>query len=727
MSTYDKNQLNDVQLQAVNTTEGAVLVTAGAGSGKTRLLTHRIAHLIESGVSPYNILAITFTNKAANEMKERLDAMGCRDVWISTFHVMCLRFLRRFGESIGIKRNFTIYAESEMQSVVKRICKELELEKDFYKTALKEISRAKTAAIAPDDYLAVCRHAPQDAEDISKVYSAYNKVLRECNALDFDDMLLRAYELLCKDKVAREYYSEKFRYIHVDEFQDTNDLQYKIVKILAEKHNNVFVVGDEDQSIYSWRGASVGNIFDFQKDFKCTVFKLEQNYRSCKGILDIANKIIKHNSQRLDKRLWTQNGEGNKVTVYQAVSEGNEADYVVRTVCELVHSKKYGYNDIAVLMRLNASTRPFEERFMQYGVPHRIYGGFKFYDRKEIKDVLAYLRLVSNPEDDEAFIRIVNFRKRGIGATSLAQLANYCKLNGVSLCDGVCNLDTDAFPKKLTEKFLQLGNELSILQEVAQQGDAYALTTFILDDLIKIDEMFVGDDDESLGKIANLRELQRATQEFCVQNPTATLSDYLQTVCLYSDTDTMSDRDNSVTVATVHSTKGLEFKVVFVVALEESIFPIVKSTDFDSARIEEERRLMYVAVTRAKERLFLTYAQSRFVYGERKHNAPSRFLYEAGLLEQSDNYERSYDDSYLEIGKTSVVRPLLKQEQPVKNNTETANVARVGAVVEHVRFGRGVIEKIEKQAACTYATIRFDKIGVLMLALDFAPIKICEE
>ena len=465
---YRPEELNDIQKQAVLETEGAVLVTAGAGSGKTRLLTHRIVHLIKDlNVAPYSILAITFTNKAANEMRERLMTMteNTDGIWIFTFHAACVRILRRFIDKIGFGKNFTIYGDAETKSVVKRICKENDWEDDMQKRILSAISDSKNKGISPDEYESVYKYAG-DAEQVAKAYAEYQRTLKANNALDYDDLLIETLRLLRTDDEAREFYQNKFRYIHIDEFQDTNVIQYDIVKILAGKHRNIFAVGDEDQCIYTWRGASIANIFDFQRDFPCKVFKLEQNYRSTSNILTVANRIIKGNSQRLDKKLWTENGGGEKVVCFGAATDGFEADYVARTIYELTSYGGYNYSDCAVLMRLNALTRRFEERFLQYGIPHRVYGGFKFFDRKEVKDVLAYARLSVNPADDEALLRIINFPRRGIGEASIEKLRGIAASKQTSLY-GVITTCGDEVGGALKPKLVELAATLSKLVETA--------------------------------------------------------------------------------------------------------------------------------------------------------------------------------------------------------------------------------------------------------------------
>lgn len=623
-------ELNEEQIKPVLATEGAVLVLAGAGSGKTRVLTTRIAYLMrEKGVSPRSILAITFTNKAANEMKERVSLLGDTEgMWVCTIHSMCVRILRDFAESAGLNKNFSIYSETERSNVLKKAYKET-LESDdrddeLFKQIKRAISEAKTQGITPEEY-AAANKGERGVKEITRVFSAYEKHLAENNALDFDDLLSRTLRLLRSDKEAREYLGGKFRYIMVDEFQDTNEVQFEIVRLLSLSHGNLFAVGDDDQSIYGWRGARIENILQFEKQFpSAQVFKLQRNYRSTKNILAVANETIKNNGRRKQKTLWTDKEEGEKVKVYEAEEESYESMYAARTIRELVR-EGYSYSDFAVLMRVNALTRSFEQEFSADGIPFKVFGGFKFYDRKEIKDMLAYLRLVANPFDNEALLRIINFPRRGIGAKTLEILEDYAKKSGISDYEALLeayNIDvTSGARAKLSEFGAQIKSwilasaELSVLDLVKK----------IVSDS-GLDTAFSGDDDESVNKKANVEEFVNSVADYERLNGNADLSEYLQQVSLVSDTDEM-DETNYVTLATVHAVKGLEFKCVFVVGLEENVLPSSRA-ETDEDALEEERRIMYVAVTRAKERLYLTRSKSRFLYGKRESTVRSRFLKE---------------------------------------------------------------------------------------------------
>lgn len=762
---YGLEELNEIQKQAVLDTEGAVLVTAGAGSGKTRLLTHRIAHLINDlHVPAYNILAITFTNKAANEMRVRLESMlrGVDGIWIFTFHAACVRILRRFIDRIGFDKNFTIYGEAETKAVVKRICKENELTEEMQKRILAEISNAKNKGITPEEYEAVHKFA-QDAEQIGKAYSAYQSTLKANNALDYDDLLIQTLYLLENCDEAREFFADKFKYIHIDEFQDTNSVQYDIAKILASKHGNIFAVGDEDQCIYTWRGASVDNIFKFQEDFNCKVYKLEQNYRSTSNILAVANRIIKGNEKRLDKKLWTERSGGNKVVCFAAATDGFEADYVVRTIYEIISEGEYNYRDCAVLMRLNALSRPFEERFLQYGIPHKIYGGFKFYDRKEIKDVLAYARLSVNIYDDEAVFRIINFPRRGIGDASVEKIREYAKQKGKSAFEVIADAENTPFPSALKTKLVDFGKTLNDLR-VSAQGDVKEYFKHLLFGVLNVVDLF-SEDDADGARLENVQELVNSVYEFVKDNPDSDLSDYLQTVSLYSDSDDDTTDDNAVTIATVHSAKGLEFPVVFVVGLEDGIFPSLRVNENGSEHMEEERRLMYVAVTRAMRRLFLTYAKSRFLYGETRYSIPSRFLSEAGLVERTVNPADRYTSSPSYRRVNGFARASARSAEQggfgaSESRVGTIGAAQVGekfggtfksgysahkqaaepqpqkndksqyvpgATVMHKRLGKGKIISVENVGNNIYAKIDFERGGVMNLAVDFAPLSVIKE
>lgn len=727
--SFDLSGLNDEQLHPVLDIDGPVLVTAGAGSGKTRLLTHRIAHLIEDcKVPPYNILAITFTNKAADEMKSRLLNMVCIDgLWVFTFHAMCVRILRRYIDTLGYTSNFTIYGEAEKEKVVKQILSEMKIADDKHKNFMWHISNAKNDGYAPEAY----REANAYLDEIDAIcdcYAAYELVLKKCNALDYDDLLLKAYELLRNNVDVRDYYSRKFRYIHVDEFQDTNVIQYRLVKILGSYWRNIFVVGDEDQCIYGWRGANFANINDFQTEFNCKVYKLEQNYRSTKSILDVANKLIANNTARLEKVLWTKNEQGDRPEVFAANSENNEADYVVNCISRMVAQGRK-LSDFAILMRVNALSRPFEERMLQYAIPHKIFGGFKFYERKEIKDIIAYLTLLENPADEQALMRIINFPKRGLGEGAVGQLRNYSLVQDQPIFETVMQIENNQeLPASLVKKVVPLTTVFKCLQAQLGQLNIAELTKYLVR-LLNLKEVYGEDTEENYNRKQNVSALIGAIQQFCDANPDATLADYLQTVTLYSDTDEM-DESNCVTIATVHSAKGLEFNVVFVVGVEDGMFPLSRSLD-EPDQLEEERRLMYVAATRAKHKLFITYANTRFLYGQRKYCLPSRFIPEMGFSISRNQPSASscgaVQRSVADNRSTPPMSIVGYTPQPARPTVQNKDISlfRVGVRVRHKRFGEGTILRISDEPGVNnYAEIEFEKTGVMTLALDYAPLEL---
>ena len=753
--------LNEEQIKPVLETEGAVLVIAGAGSGKTRVLTSRIAHIVKDlGVSPYNVLAITFTNKAADEMKDRLAKMidGSEDMWICTIHSMCVRLLRYGAEKIGFGRDFSIYSESDKEKVIKRIIVSNGLEVDkYYKSAKNIISAYKTKNQTIEEFEAENARM-RDLGTFVKIMRAYQEELKRSNAFDFDDLLIKTCELLSTDRETLEKFSTRFRYIHVDEFQDTNAVQYDIVKMLSYVNGNLFVVGDDDQSIYGWRGADVNNILDFEKDFKnAKTFKLERNYRSTKKILDVANTVIKHNVNRKDKTLWTGNDDGVNPEVYIADDESGEAQYTAIQIKNLL-SRGYNYSDFAVLMRINALSRSYEQEFMKYGLPCRVYGGFKFFERKEIKDLTAYLRLLCNPLDNEAVLRVINVPKRGIGDKSVEVLQRYADENGFSVFDGVfdCDsLDLNGGAKSRIRSFKDVISSLIVDKETMKLTD---LVKSVID---KTDYMscFADDTEENEDKKRNVNEFMASVEEFEKQNPNASLSEYLNGITLSSDTDEIND-GNFVTLATVHSVKGLEYKVVFVCGMDKEIFPIERSGSMDDD-IEEERRLMYVAVTRARERLYITRARSRFLYGARRPTMQSEFLQEisdkvkipasaygygryqdinrpsetsryGGYRSRDEYSERSVGGEYSRSGYNSTYKKSLADSYMQNRASRAAAQSAVGscddfkagAKVRHKKFGEGIIVARKKNGDDVIIDVAFKGIGVKSLVVRFAPLEI---
>ncbi len=640
-------QLNEEQLDPVLQTEGPVLVLAGAGSGKTRVLTTRIAYLVEEkGVPAEAILAITFTNKAANEMKERLSRyIDTERMWVSTIHSMCVRIIRMYADEVGVKSNFSIYSETERNNIIKKSFQECDFEGDqLLKTVKYHIANAKMLGLEPDEYAEEYSYE-REIDEIVKVYKRYQKHLHENNSLDFDDLLSETRKLLKTNEEARNYLGSRFRYILVDEFQDTNSVQFDIIRSLASVHGNLFVVGDDDQSIYGWRGAEIKNILNFEKAFKdAKVFKLERNYRSTKHILKLANAVISNNAHRKSKTLWTENEEGVHAKVYEAEEESGEARYIAQTIAGLIR-QGYSYSDFAFLMRINALTRSFEQEFTGDGIPYKVFGGFKFFERKEIKDLLAYLRLINNPFDSEAALRIINFPKRGIGAKTVENLQLYAYETELSIYDALLDIDEIGFSGATREKLVGFRDLITKWIKDSLDMPVNELVKTIVEDT-KMREAYADDSDESINKRANIEEFINSVDEYCKLNVGASLTDYLNQVTLSSDTDEMDD-GNYVTLATIHAVKGLEFGFVFLCGMEENTMPISRAIDSDE-EMEEERRLMYVAITRAKERIYFTRSKSRYLYGKREPTMRSRFLKELSseieLPQERRPISRGYSD-----------------------------------------------------------------------------------
>ena len=747
------SRLNDAQLKPVLDTEGAVLVLAGAGSGKTRVLTTRIAYLIrEKHVDPSNILAITFTNKAANEMLGRVvDFVGdsAYGMWISTIHSMCVRILRAcVGRLKGYRKNFTIYDDNDKEHVLKRIIADLKIEGDgVLKEAKRHISNAKNNDLSPERYSIECPERVRDLNTYVRIYAKYEETLQKANAMDFDDLILKTLHVLEEDEEVLAYYANKFRYIHIDEFQDTNYIQYRIAKILSSVHGNIFVVGDDDQSIYGWRGAEIKNILNFDRDFTPTkVYKLEQNYRSTKRILDLANTIIANNSLRSKKVLWTNNDEGEKVEFYVADEESGEAEYVSAKIKNLV-ARGYEYKDFAVLMRINALSRSYEQEFTKYAIPFKVFGGFRFYERKEIKDILAYLKLLINPLDDEATLRVVNTPKRGIGDKTINAVIEYAKHFGFSLFDALCEIDSipdlSASARNRLKDFRKTVAELTILNQTTAD-----LNELVNEVLLKTSFMsqFEIDTEENISKRMNIDEFRNSIEEFARLNKGSTLENYLESVTLSSDIDE-SDSADYVSVATVHSVKGLEFKCVFIVGMDESIFPISRAVG-SPAEMEEERRLMYVAITRAKERLQITRARSRFLFGERQFTSQSRFIDELaeklgvpskkqrGSAYDLPAYRRGYRtddyDSEPQTPKTAQgqISSFAKSYSSGATNrfsggkSKDLSKFRSGKRVRHVKFGVGTIIQIKDNGKV--ADVAFKGIGIKSFSIELAPMEVID-
>ena len=714
-----ETKLNQVQQQIVNHTQGAVMVLAGAGSGKTRVLTHRIANILQNGLaSPYEVLAITFTNKAANEIKQRLFDMGLpsSSIWAMTFHSMCCRILRQEANHLdGYNSNFSIYDEQDKRNTIKKILKENNLKDDEYLCAVADrLSNYKISNITLDEYKRLCVNSFFD-ETCFDIMQKYEQQLKQSNSMDFDDLINKTLYLLKTNEFVKNKYQQQFRYILVDEFQDTNETQYNLVKILAGYHQNIFAVGDEDQSIYSWRGASIDNIKRFLKDFAgAKLYKLEQNYRSTQTIVNCANKIIKNNKNRIDKTLFTQNAEGSMIVYNKTYSDREEAEFVANTISSLVHSGRYQYKDIAILMRLNALSRNFEDKLLTYNIPYKMFGGQKFYERAEIKNVMAYLKLLVNPNDNESFYRIINFPKRGIGDGAIAKLKQTSF--GVNLLDSVLMLPDST--TGVLSKFVPFKILMNDLNKNLNEMGLFDFAKYVVDKT-QILSAYAGDSEEDYNRKLNINELLQNIRQFEYENSDKTLADFLQTVSLTTDIDSYNQDDNNVALATVHSVKGLEFKVVFVVGLEERYFPLIRQNSSDED-MEEERRLMYVAITRAKEKLYLTCTKSRFMYGKQNFSQVSRFLKELGYEYSSQKTDVAEGVRFAENSpKVSGSLNTFMNFQTSKKSTTNDYI--VGDRVFHTKFGIGYITNL--QPATNTATINFDNFGTKTLSLDFAPIK----
>lgn len=739
------DKLNSAQILPVLDTEGAVLVIAGAGSGKTRVLTSRIAHLVDNGVSPDRIVAITFTNKAANEMKERLSSMigNVGDMWVSTIHSMCVRILRFDADKIGYNSNFTIYDDTDKEKVLKRAFEDLGLDGEkLLKPVKNHISNAKNECLSPEEYEKVNAHNHY-IEEICKVYKRYEELLFASNAMDFDDLLCKTYKLFCEYPEVADFYADKFLYVHIDEFQDTNKVQFLIAKRLALKHGNIFAVGDDDQSIYSWRGAKVENILNFDSIFSgAKVYKLEQNYRSTKTILNLANCIIANNQGRRAKELWTDKDGGAKIETFVAGDEVNEAAYVATQIKGLMMRGGHNYSDFAIFMRINAISRAVEQELIKYGIPYKVYGGFRFFERKEIKDVLSYLKLVNNPFDDESFMRAIVTPRRGIGDKTIKELREYALSSGMSMLNAITHIDLTEISSGAKTKLRAFKAIIDDVYEYSKINPVDKTIKYVLDCTDFLSQ-FEEKSEENNSRKMNIDELINSAKQFIEDNPNTALSDYLNSITLSSDTDDINS-DNAVAVATIHASKGLEFPCVFVIGLDEKILPISLNNE-DLDEIEEERRLMYVAVTRAKERLYLTRARSRFLYGKRDFMAPSRFLKEgqsvlAPSITKSDgmysdynkkNYSASYannDDDFIPrqtSGYSSgYAKTMLSTNKPTENKKANFNGYTAGVKVKHVKFGEGVVTAVKGNGENVVVDVLFKGVGMKSLSVKFAPMEI---
>ena len=720
-----ENNLNDKQSEAVKHTEGPLLILAGAGSGKTKVLVHRIAYLIEHmGVSPYNIMAITFTNKAAAEMRERVERIIPNvgsSIWVMTFHASCVRMLRRFIDRIGYDNHFSIYDTEDQKTLIKRIYKNLNLDPKIIKekTAIRAISSYKDELTSPEEAL----RQTNDFYDrqIINIYSEYQKALKQNNALDFDDIIVKCVELLERDEEVREYYQEKFKYIMVDEYQDTNNAQFRLIKPLADKYKNLCVVGDDDQSIYKFRGANIFNILNFENVYKdAKVIKLEQNYRSKANILNVANAVIKNNKGRKDKSLWTASDSGEKIRVMEFENAASEAEFIISEIKQ----RASDYSEWAVLYRTNAQSRLLEERCVLLNIPYQLVGGVNFYQRKEIKDIVAYLKILSNPNDDISLLRVINLPKRGIGASSIAKISMYASLNDLSLWDVLMDMDKIEEFEKLKAKFDVFSESIENLQKTKEEVNSVAgMIDHIMDEINYKSVLLEEGSEEALARMENIEEFKNKARDY----ESTELEEFLEDIALIADIDRYDDDSKRVTLMTLHAAKGLEFPYVYMSGMEEGLFPSSMSLfTGDESDVEEERRLCYVGITRAKKELCMTFAKFRMQNGDMRYGTLSRFVNEipdefiqtnakkrksndlrtgSFVRKQNKNTENYYNEVYrksIEIKKTS------------KLNYD------VGDRVRHISFGEGTVIDIEDGAKDYKVSVDFDKFGVKKMFAGFA-------
>lgn len=739
------NGMNNKQAEAVQTTEGPLLIMAGAGSGKTRVLTHRIAHLVQDlNVFPWRILAITFTNKAAREMRERIAALlsedVARDIWVSTFHALAVRILRRDGEAIGLAKNFTIIDTSAQRTLMKRVINDLNLDTNQYdpRTILGMISNAKNDMLRPRDYAKAADNAFQ--ETVAEVYTAYQAELKRSQSVDFDDLIMLTIDLFqsAPDVLAR--YQQQFEYLHVDEYQDTNDAQYTIVNLLAQRSKNLAVVGDADQSIYGWRGANMNNILNFEKDYpNAHTVMLEQNYRSTQNILDAANAVINHNNERVPKKLWTENGKGDQITYYRAQTEHDEANFILSNIQQLRETKHMAYSDFAVLYRTNAQSRNIEESLVKANMPYSMVGGHKFYERKEILDIMAYMSLITNPDDNAAFERVVNEPKRGLGATSLTRLRELANRLNVSYMKAIESIElAPSITTKAASKFLTFAEMMHNLRQQSEFLNVTELTELVMTQSGYRQMLAEKNDPDSQARLENLEEFLSVTKEFDdkyqPEDPESIdpVTDFLGTTALMSDLDDFEEGDGAVTLMTLHAAKGLEFPVVFLIGLEEGIFPLSRAM-MDEDLLEEERRLAYVGITRAMKKLFLTNAFSRLLYGRTQANEPSRFIAEispelletaySGLSRDKTQKKTLPFDRKMQLATATTYQatPVTKITNGVTGGDQTS--WSTGDKVSHKKWGVGTVISVSGRADDQELKVAFPSEGVKQLLAAFAPIQ----
>lgn len=756
-------ELNDKQCEAVLNCDGPCLVIAGAGSGKTKVLTHKIAYLMhEKGVRPWNILAITFTNKAANEMKERVENLVgdvAKDMWIGTFHSICVRILRRYIDRIGFTSSFIIFDASDQRTLVKQCLKQLNIDDKFLndRSALTEISNAKNEMLTPDAFKRKVE-GDERRETIAQVYDLYQKRLRENNAIDFDDIINYTIDILSSNEDVLEYYSEKFKYVLVDEYQDTNKAQFTLIAILAARHGNITVVGDNDQGIYSFRGADITNILNFERDFPGTkIIKLEQNYRCTQNILDAANAVIKNNETKYEKKLWTENGKGEMISIYRGTDEYDEANFIVENVNRLRREEYMTYSDFAVLYRMNSQSRSIEDILRRENIPYKIIGGLKFYERKEIKDIIAYLRLIQNPADNLSLTRIINEPKRGIGKTSMDGV----ELAAINKETSMYEIIKNAAEYNMNRVYLNSREFVATIEELRENKDKMKISELIKTTLQKTGYTKALEDEstaEAEARLENLDEFLTVAIEFEEQFADNSLEEFLESITLSSDIDNADGNEDSVTLMTLHSAKGLEFPAVFLVGMEEGIFPGYKSVD-EPKELEEERRLCYVGITRAKQHLFISCARQRTIFGSTSYNQVSRFMkeipselldgYEEVFAEGSSN-SRQFEDSRYEwrYGQSNVSsykaesnvyasRPksefafrsaesFLSNLNKKSNNDVDIGAYKAGQRIYHKKFGEGKINYVEYEGDDAKVDITFEKAGHKRLMAKFAGLEILD-
>ncbi len=767
--------LNNKQKEAVLQTEGPCLVIAGAGSGKTKVLTHKIAYLIaEKHVTPWNILAITFTNKAANEMKERIEKLVgdvAKDIWMGTFHSICVRILRKYIDRIGFDSSFIIFDTSDQRTLIKECLKALNIDDKMFtdRSVLAEISNAKNEMLEPASYLAKYT-GDFRREKIGEIYSMYQRRLKENNAIDFDDIINFTIRILTENPDALEYYTEKFNYVLVDEYQDTNKAQFTLVTILASRYGNITVVGDNDQGIYSFRGADISNILNFEKDFPGTkIIKLEQNYRCTGNILKTANAVIKNNEAKYEKKLWTENEEGSLPCIYQGEDEYDEARYIVEQINHLKREEYLNYNNYAILYRMNSQSRAIEDILRREDIPYKIIGGLKFYERKEIKDTIAYLRLIANTADNLSLKRIINEPKRGIGKTSIDQIDQIAQENGISMYEVIKHADQYG----LNRVYANAREFIECIEEMRSQKEELEISELIKQVLNKsgyTKALELENTIEAESRLQNIEELLTVAIEFEEELAENSLNDFLESITLSSDIDNLEEAEESVTLMTLHSAKGLEFPVVFLVGMEEGIFPGYKSIG-EPQELEEERRLFYVGITRAKQNLYLTCAKHRTIFGSTSYNAISRFIKEIpqDLLEGFDEIEPKKEETFADsnygwsygtnfAGKVKTYRFEEPSKQAVASSISTSkakngeNVTgfafrtaesflnnlnkpkgevditayKAGMRIYHKKFGEGTINTIEQEGEDAKVDINFDKAGHKRLMAKYAGLEIIE-